>query len=160
MWYVLGYPMHKQFPCVQRLGCSSTYNPQVSFDPDLEPRDIEASVQLQLQTSPSHLKSWFILNATDPFARTLAYINIPNYYSWDEGGRWKRRKQAIGSLGRLYPVDPRSQEQWALRLLLLHVKGHTARNIHHCLHTYVTSRTICNSLHTSHISHQTSHMYT
>jgi hypothetical protein len=152
--------MHKQFPCVQRLGCSSTYNPQVSFDPDLEPRDIEASVQLQLQTSPSHLKSWFILNATDAFARTISYIDIPNYYSWDEVGRWKRRKQAIGALGRLYPVDPRSQEQWALRLLLLHVKGHTARNIRHCLHTYVTSRTICNSLHTSHISHQTSHMYT
>jgi|LauGreDrversion4_2_1035121.scaffolds.fasta_scaffold405883_1 hypothetical protein len=124
MWYVLGYPMHKQSPGVQRLGCSSTYNPQVCFDPDLEPEDIEASVQMQLQLSPSHLKSWFILNTTDHFARTLAYIDIPSYYTWDELGRWKRRiRPNSAALGRLYPVDPTSQEQWALRLLLLHVKG-------------------------------------
>ena len=61
MWYVLGYPMHKQFPVVQRLGCSSTYNPQVCFDPELELEEIKASVQMQLQLSPSHLKAWFIM---------------------------------------------------------------------------------------------------
>ena len=126
MWYVLGYPMHKQSPVVQRLSCTLLYDPQVVIDPDMAPEDIHASVQDQVETSVSHLKSWFILNATDAFARTLTYIEIPMYYVWHTSGRWKRRvkcKDGSGALGRIYPIDPSLQETWALRLLLHKAKG-------------------------------------
>jgi hypothetical protein len=126
MWYVLGYPMHKQSPTVQRLSCTLQYNPQVKIDPDMAPEDIQASVQDQLETSVSHLKSWFILNATDAFARTLTYVELPMYYVWHMSGRWKRRvkcQSGSGAVGRIYPVDPSLSETWALRLLLHHARG-------------------------------------
>ncbi len=126
MWYVLGYPMHKQHPTVQKLSCTLQYNPQVQIDPDMAPEDIQASVQDQMETSVSHLKSWFILNASDAFARTLTYVEIPMHYVWHMSGRWKRRVKLQGgitALGRIYPVDPSSSETWALRLLLHQARG-------------------------------------
>jgi hypothetical protein len=126
MWYVLGYPMHKQSPVVQRLSCTLQYDPQVQIDPDMAPEDVQISVQEQMEFSVSHIKSWFILNTHDAFARTLTYVEIPTHYVWHSSGKWKRRvKRSPGSaaLGRIFPVDPSSQETWALRLLLHKAKG-------------------------------------
>ncbi len=126
MWYVLGYPMHKQSPVVQRLSCTLLYDPQVQIDPDMAPEEIQDSVQDQMESSISHIKSWFILNTVDAFARTLTYVEIPMYYVWNSSGKWTRRVKrspGSGALGRIFPVDPSSQETWALRLLLHKAKG-------------------------------------
>jgi len=124
MWHVLGFDSHKQLPTVQRLGCN-LLDPVVTFDAT-KPDEILASAESALN-APSYLKSWFALNTTDAFARTLTYIEIPTFFVWDQTGRcWNRRKTNTQVLGRLYPVDPTSREAWALRVLLLHARGCTS----------------------------------
>ncbi|GJV26544.1 putative PIF1 DNA helicase/replication protein A1-like protein [Tanacetum coccineum] len=44
-------------------------------------------------------KSWMELNQTDPFARTLLYVEIPKFYVWNQKQRiWTRRKQVRGPM--------------------------------------------------------------
>lgn len=123
MWHVMGFETHKQQPSVQRLGCSLPGDPDVKFDAAQLPAAIAEDAEAALE-APSHLKSWFALNAVDAFARTLLYQEIPQHYAWDQSNRkWSRRKLALRVLGRMYPVDPSSREAWALRVLLLHSRG-------------------------------------
>jgi hypothetical protein len=123
MWHVLGFDTHKQLPTVQRLGCALPDNPDVMFHGALEPGGVE-QVAADALEAPSHLKSWFALNAIDAFARTLTYLEIPTHYVWDQSNRkWTRRQTKSRVLGRIYPVDPSSREAWALRVLLLHSRG-------------------------------------
>jgi hypothetical protein len=123
MWHVLGFETHKQWPTVQRLGCGLPNDPEVQFDGAQQPAEIEEAAANALE-APSHLKSWFKLNAIDAFARTLTYLDIPTHYVWDQSNRqWTRRKHKMRVLGRMHPVDPTSREAWALRVLLLHSRG-------------------------------------
>jgi hypothetical protein len=123
MWHVLGFETHKQKPTVQRLGCNLPDDPDVEFDSNQRPDEILEAAESALR-SPSHLKSWFTLNAADAFARTLTYVQIPQHYVWNQiNCRWDRRKNKSHVLGRIYPVDPASREAWAMRVLLLHAKG-------------------------------------
>jgi hypothetical protein len=123
MWHVLGFETHKQLPTVQRLSCGLPDDPEVQFDGAQQPADI-TEVATNALEAPSHLKSWFALNAIDAFARTLTYLEIPTHYIWDQSNRkWARRKNKTRVLGRMYPVDPSSREAWALRVLLLHSRG-------------------------------------
>ena len=123
MWHVLGFETHKQLPTVQRLGCSMPDDPDVLFDGSKEPLEVE-QVAADALEAPSHLKSWFALNAIDAFARSLTYLEIPTYYVWDQSNRkWTRRKIKLKVLGRMYPIDPSNREAWALRVLLLHSRG-------------------------------------
>ena len=69
----------------------------------------------------------------DDFARTLYYIDVPRYYTWNKKS-WYRRKQGTTVdgypgvkkahvLGRVYTISPRQGECFYLRLLLHHVRG-------------------------------------
>jgi hypothetical protein len=123
MWHVLGFETHKQLPTVQRLGCSLPDDPDVVFDGTQAPLEVEQAAADALE-APNHLKAWFALNASDAFARTLTYLEIPTHFTWDQSNRkWTRRKIQMRVLGRMYPVDPSSREAWALRVLLQHSRG-------------------------------------
>lgn len=125
MWHVLGFATHKQMPAVQRLGCFLPDDPLVIFDAAADPEAI-AETGEHAAAAPSHLKSWFQLNASDVFARTLLYKDVPKYYVWNDSNHtWQRRKNKSLALGRLYPVDPSNREAWSLRVLLLHCRGAT-----------------------------------
>lgn len=71
------------------------------------------------------LTAFFQLCLSDPQARVLTYPEIPFYYKWDSK-RWQRRKQHRRIISRMYNVSPLEKERFALRLLLLHVKGPTS----------------------------------
>lgn len=73
------------------------------------------------------LTCWFTLNLTDPEARQYLYSEIPNYDSYDKTTKtWNRRQRSRGAIGRLYFVQPSDTERFALRLLLLHMRGATS----------------------------------
>jgi hypothetical protein len=96
------------------------------FDPLDDCEDIDIAIGAQI-ARPTLLAAWFTLNLVDIFASTLTYVEIPNWYVWQPADKvWKRRTRKSQVLGRLYPVDPTSQEACALRLLLLHARGCTS----------------------------------
>ena len=69
----------------------------------------------------------------DSFAKTLLYVDIPEYYTWNNKS-WHRRKQGTDvegypgvkqaqALGRVYTISPRQDECFYLHLLLHNAKG-------------------------------------
>jgi len=126
IWQVLRFDMHGQSPSVQRLGCSLPGDPVVQFDPADQPDDIALAADQALCTT-AHLMMWFALNRVDAFAKTLLYVEIPEFYVWvDPKKGWVRRKTKSQALGRIYPVDPTNREASAFRVLLLHARGCTS----------------------------------
>lgn len=83
------------------------------------------------------LTAFFELCRNDPFARTLLYPEVPQYYTWDNGGKkFNRRKRGIpvegyngvfqdNTIGRVYTVHPKNAECFFLRLLLHQIRGPT-----------------------------------
>ena len=60
-------------------------------------------------------------------AQNILYSNIPNHYVWDsKNTTWLRRRKAPKGgmvLGRMFAVNPKHTELFALRILLLHSPG-------------------------------------
>ena len=72
--------------------------------------------------------AWFESNQTDEFARTLLYIDFPEYYTWQKNEkRWQRRRDPDRySIGRMHFAPPTTGERFYLRLLLTVVWGATS----------------------------------
>ena len=79
------------------------------------------------------LTEFFALCRVDGFAKTLLYVYVPKYYTWNNKS-WSRRKQGTDVtgfpgvkeahvLGRVYTINPRQGECFYLRLLLHHIRG-------------------------------------
>ena len=77
-------------------------------------------VDLVAQPRTTKLTAFFELNQTDPFAKTLLYVDIPKHFRWVEG-KWKTRERQP-NLGRIYNVHPKDRECFMVRLLLNHRK--------------------------------------
>ena len=74
----------------------------------------------------STLEAWFQLNERDPAAHNLHYAEVPEHYRWDEKHyEWTphQHRQERPTIGRIYFANPRDQELYSLRMLLLEVKG-------------------------------------
>ena len=73
------------------------------------------------------LIGWFELNQINSTARSLKYAEVPHFFTWSQSNHcWNSRQNHHSSLTRLYVVSPRHAERFALRLLLLNVKGATS----------------------------------
>ena len=77
------------------------------------------------------LTEFFALCQVDNFAKTLLYVDVPEYYTWSNKS-WQRRKQGTEvagypgvkqaqALGRVFPISPNQGECFYLHLLLYHV---------------------------------------
>ncbi|KAK8792732.1 hypothetical protein WA158_002607 [Blastocystis sp. Blastoise] len=65
-----------------------------------------------------------LLKILDEKYPIYAYHEIPKYYVWKSNtNTWNRRQRDIKALGRMYYVNPKDKERYALRLLLLNTKG-------------------------------------
>ncbi|GFS73153.1 ATP-dependent DNA helicase [Trichonephila clavipes] len=83
------------------------------------------------------LTAFFQLCQNDAFAKTLLYVDVPRYYTWNVSLKeWKRRVQgthvdgwpgvkARDALGRIYTVHVSNFECYCLRMLLNVIQGPT-----------------------------------
>ena len=72
------------------------------------------------------LTAWFKLNQKDDFAKNIKYVNIPEYYIFNNQTKsWNKRKYMKRNIaiGRLNVVSPKDQERFFLKLKLNKVKG-------------------------------------
>ncbi|KAF8081255.1 hypothetical protein N665_0897s0011 [Sinapis alba] len=70
--------------------------------------------------------AWFELCKVDAFARTLTYIQIPNYYTYSKSQKkFSRRKQGF-SVGRINYAPRKQESAYFFRVLLNYVKCPTS----------------------------------
>lgn len=86
----------------------------------------------------SKLTAFFKLCQADHFTKTLFYVEIPKYYTWDNSAKkFSMRKQGIpvsghlnifraDTMGRMRTIHPSNIECFFLRILLHNVRGPTS----------------------------------
>ena len=126
-WRILDFPIHERFPAVQQLAMHLENGQRVYFTEDT------ARDQALGDPPKTTLTEFFALCQVDNFARTLLYVDVPEYHTWNNKS-WQRRKQGATvagypgvkqaqMLGRVYTISPRQGECFYLCLLLHNVKG-------------------------------------
>ncbi|GBP51524.1 hypothetical protein EVAR_44500_1 [Eumeta japonica] len=130
-WRIFSFPIHEREPAVQHLAVHLENGQRVYFTKD-SARKI-ASEPPQNTT----LTAFFQLCQTDPFAKTLLYVDVPIYYTWDKTRKiFQRRKQGMpeeghpeimktNAIGRVYTIHPNNAECFYLRMLLHEIRGPT-----------------------------------
>lgn len=124
---VLGCPIHEHFPPVSQLAIHLENGQRVYFTETTTTQELS-----NRQPPRTTLTEFFVLCQRDPFAKTLTYPQVPQYYTWNK--KWERRKRGIPDttypgifksqcLGRVYTISPNQGECYFLRLLLHEVKG-------------------------------------
>lgn len=115
---ILGLRLHQEWPGVERLELHLPAENIVVFNP----MDDEADVREQLPRSTTKLLEWFALNAADPTARTLRYVDIPEHFVW-LNHQWQRRGNSRIKIARMPTVSCHNLELSALRMILMVAKG-------------------------------------
>ena len=98
----------------------------------LDLADDEGNIHGDAPGSP--LEAFFKLCKKDPEARQYTLLEACKFYKYDSktvDGRkefyWSKRKNVRHwQIARIYPVSPRESERFALRLLVINVKGPTS----------------------------------
>ena len=130
---LLGYEMESRSHSIVRLQVHLPGQTTVLFQEGQEKEALEAA-----KKKDSTLTAWFKLNqfynhlqASNSFpddgidSRNLFYHQIPEYFIF-KNNSWERRKNISKTIGRLFFVGPNEPERFALRLLLLTMKGCTS----------------------------------
>jgi hypothetical protein len=120
-WRILGLPLHKEFPSVQRLTVHLPGHQLVLFDSSAGVDAANAAAD----STTSTLLQWFELNVRDPAARPLLYKDVPQHYKWIKTLKvWQRRKyKGCKKVARMHGVHTHNVELFMLRRLLLVVPG-------------------------------------
>ncbi|KAH9112474.1 hypothetical protein AeMF1_013201 [Aphanomyces euteiches] len=130
VWRILGFELHDRHPAVTHLAVHLENGERRYFT--------EETVESVLDNRPhTTLTAFFKLNQEDAFARTILYVDVPEYYTWGKNKMWARRKQGrrvenwpdvkrTHALGRVYSVHPSNEHCFYLRILLHHVYGPTS----------------------------------
>ncbi|XP_060801784.1 uncharacterized protein LOC132902069 [Amyelois transitella] len=131
VWRLLGFPLHERHPTVTHLSVHLENGERVYFT--------ENNFQERLSSPPkTTLTAFFDLCKKEDFAKTLLYVDLPRYYTWNKTRKeWKRRIQGApvldwpgvksgDALGRVYTVHVSNMECFCLRMLLHHVRGPTS----------------------------------
>ena len=107
VWRILGFDIHERFPAVMHLSVHLENGQRVYFTEENAP-------QRAADPPNTTLTAFFQLCATDEFAKTLLYHEVPHYYTWNQSTKkFCRRKRgarhssipgifSTGALGRVY----------------------------------------------------------
>lgn len=119
IWRLLSFKMHDTSHAVEVLAVHLPRQNIVTF--------IEGNEAHALQANrPTTLMAWFELNKKSFHARSLLYTEVIKYYRFNKPTAfWVRRLkgQQHPSISRLCAVQPVDRERYALRVLLLNVRG-------------------------------------
>ena len=128
-WRLFSFPVHGHQPHVEHLNIHLENGERVMFKET-------TSKEKLLTPKCTKLTAFFKLCASDEFAKTLLYTEVPRYYTWKSSAqKWVRRQRGSevqenvfksDSVARMYSVNPHQQECFFLRLLLTRLRGPTS----------------------------------
>lgn len=118
-WRLLKFPIHYQYPNVERLSFHLPGEQPVVFEDD----DIVDEVLSKPTIANSQFLKWMERNEHDTKAQKLTYVEFPKKYVWNRKDRvWTERKRGK-AVGRINYVPSSLGELHYLRILLNKVKG-------------------------------------
>ncbi|KAF8082026.1 hypothetical protein N665_0852s0005 [Sinapis alba] len=100
MWRIIAYHIHKRKPTVQKLiiHLEGEHNITIKETDDLE------RVIRKPWIKETMLTEWMVLCRRSEFARTLTYMQNPEYFVWNNGTKvWSERKKGV-QIGRVVTV--------------------------------------------------------
>ena len=120
-WRLSELPLHCQSHTIIRLPVHLPNQQPVFFTQGHHKEAVEKA-----PTSKTMLTVWFDLNKKNYTAHMYTYNKIPQHFVYSNK-QWKPRKRhGDKTIGRLYFVSPKAEEQFSLRLLLHHIPGATS----------------------------------
>jgi hypothetical protein len=116
-WRIFKFPLHMNYPTVQRLQLHLPDMQSVTFDPDAETgEDLLDNDNIQKTT----LTEFFTACQQYPeHAAGLLYCDFPAKFTWDRKTKsWHPRRGRFSTIGRVQFCTPISGERYYLRMLL------------------------------------------
>ncbi|XP_014771388.1 uncharacterized protein LOC106869957 [Octopus bimaculoides] len=124
VWRILGFKLQGSYPAVKQLTVHLPQQQYIYFNDD---DDIEYVIHTH---DRSTLTEWMRVNQESPansFVWTLHSTGFPEFYTWNNSEKmWHLRKNNTRSIGRIYLVSLKEQEQFHLRALLYYIPGVTS----------------------------------
>ncbi|XP_060536677.1 uncharacterized protein LOC132708382 [Cylas formicarius] len=125
-WRIFAYKLHDRSHAVVTLPVHLENEQLVTFDEDDDEDELLTRVA-DATNYVSKLVAYFRLNAVDPEARRLRYVEIPENYVWFRGeGEWRARQHFNKIVGVIREVSPLDDDRFHLRILLQHLRGATS----------------------------------
>ncbi|XP_013622638.1 PREDICTED: uncharacterized protein LOC106328691 [Brassica oleracea var. oleracea] len=119
MWRTFAYSIHKRQPSVMKL----VVHLEGEHDITIKDTDNLGRVIQKPDIEKTMFTEWMVLCRTSAFARTLTYVQIPEFFTWNNSSKvWSERKRGT-SIGRVVTVHPASGDHYYLRILINKVKG-------------------------------------
>ena len=119
MWRTFAYSIHKRQPSVMKL----VIHLEGEHNITIKDMDNLGRVILKPGIEKTMFTEWMVQCRTSAFARTLTYVQIPEFFPWNNSSKvWSERKRGT-SIGRVVTVHPASGDRYYLRILINKVKG-------------------------------------
>eukprot|EP00267_Zea_mays_P043643 XP_020395754.1 uncharacterized protein LOC109940586 [Zea mays] len=123
LWRIYGFELSQNSPSVMQLQLHLPNMHMVTFH---EQQMVERVVN-RPGADRSMITAYFEANKLYEEARGILYRDFPEWYTWQQGKVWQRRKRNTGGqVGRIVSALPSEGERFYLRLLLNHVTGATS----------------------------------
>ncbi|ONM22734.1 hypothetical protein ZEAMMB73_Zm00001d006074 [Zea mays] len=120
---IYGFELSQNSPSVMQLQLHLPNMHMVTF----HERQMVERVVNRPGADRSMITAYFEANKLYEEARGILYRDFPEWYTWQQGKVWQRRKQNMGGqVGRIVSALPSEGERFYLRLLLNHVTGATS----------------------------------
>ncbi|RIA04643.1 hypothetical protein BRARA_K01104, partial [Brassica rapa] len=119
MWRTFGFYIHKRKPSVEKLiiHLEGEHNISVKETDNLGRVIRKPGIEKTMFTE------WMVLCRRSEFARTLTYVQIPEYFVWNNTTKvWTERKRGK-AIGRIVAVHPSAGDRYYLRILINKIKG-------------------------------------
>ncbi|KAJ0254528.1 Helitron helicase-like domain-containing protein, partial [Hirschfeldia incana] len=119
MWRTFAFQIHKRKPAVEKLiiHLEGEHNITVKETDDLGRVVRKPGIEKTMFTE------WMVLCQRSAFARTLTYVQIPEYFIWNSSTKmWTERKKGK-CIGRIVAVHPSAGDRYYLRILINKIKG-------------------------------------
>lgn len=132
--HILGFKLEKKSDTVYRLAVHLEGFQTIYFRASVTTQQLESSSQ-----TDTTLTAWFKINqkskdiaesgnipSTFVDSRQFFYMDMPTHFTFVKKDGWKVRGRGTRQIGRMYTVPPYETERYALRILLLNIKGATS----------------------------------
>ncbi|XP_048613489.1 uncharacterized protein LOC125587294 [Brassica napus] len=119
MWRTFKFHIHKRKPSVEKLiiHLEGEHNITIKETDNLGRIIRKPGIEKTMFTE------WMVLCRRSEFARTLTYVQIPEYFVWNNNSKvWTERKKGK-TIGRIVAVHPSAGDRYYLRILINKIKG-------------------------------------
>ncbi|XP_048622775.1 uncharacterized protein LOC106427373 [Brassica napus] len=119
MWRNFAFHIHKRKPSVEKLiiHLEGEHNITIKSTDNLGRVIRKPGIEKTIFTE------WMVLCRRSEFARTLTYVQIPEYFVWNNTTKvWSERKKGK-TIGRIMVVHPSVEDRYYLRILINKIKG-------------------------------------